>query len=388
MTGIQGISVTCVMVMINFILYFVFGLILTGIKKKSASQVYVSSTVIAGFFFYYSLFTLFAVPITYRWRPLSLLSQLWMGAVIVVVILSIVVNRKLLGGIFNSALDYTKDNKWFLLGCIVLVLVQLVVVLYSYQFTLDAAYYVANVTTTVQTNSLNIYDPYTGDWQDHFEMRYFFATYPLQDAVMCKWFHIPALVQTKLIMASVSLILTNLLYYMIGTELFGTKRKRAVFTMMCFTAVINFFFITIYTSSNFLLTRTYEGKSILANVVLPTIFYLYIRILKIFHASVSEEGKLLDGGRDKATTCGRYWLYLFVVSFGSTVISNSSSMLVPVALGVLFVPLIGLLFSLKRYREAILTLLRMFLCMLPGIILMVIYVAYVKGVFVFYTYPR
>lgn len=388
MTTIQGISITFVMVVVNFILYFVFGLILTGIKRKSASEVYVSSTLIAGFFFYYSLFTLFAVPVTYRWRPLSLLSRLWMLAVIFVTIISLIVNRKLWLGVIKSMLTYIRDNRWFVMGFVILVLVQLVVVLYSYQFTLDAAYYVANVTTTVQTNSLNIYDPYTGDWQDHFEMRYFFATYPLQDAVMCKWFHIPALIQTKLIMASVSLIMTNILYYMIGIELFGTKRKRAVLIMTAFAGLINFFFITIYTSSNFLLTRTYEGKSILANVVLPFIFYLYIRMLKVFHASVSEEGRLLDAGRDKGKTYGRYWMYLFVVCFGSTVISNSSNMLVPATLAVLFLPFVGLLFSCKRVKEGFKTLLGMIICMIPGLVLMLMYVAYVKGMFVFYTYPR
>ncbi|GEM_PF-1150657 len=392
------------MVAVNFILYVLFGILVTGMGSLKKSEIMegvslaspgskVSEIILAGFFFYYALFTLFAVPVTYRWRPLSMLSNLWCIAVAVVTVLSLIVGRKryaeavrtLVAGTRNiRELVIRSDDKdngknrdkinssmiWFAAAVIVLLAIELTVVLYSYQFTLDAAYYVANVTTSLQTNSLNIYDPYTGDWQDHFEMRYFFATYPLQDAVMCYVTGIPALIQTKIIMASVSILLTNMLYYMIGRELFGEGRRRAVFLMMAFAGLVNFFFSTIYTTSTFLTTRTYEGKCILGNVVLPAIFYIYIKIIR---------------AKDKA--CG-WWAFLFLVAFGSTVISNSSNMLVPAALGVLFVPVAVRQLLKRDIKGAVLTVVRMGVCMLPGLILMLTYVAYVHGKFVFYTYPK
>lgn len=381
------------MVAVNFILYALFGMLVVGAKDAAAKSDAAARTdssagirafevILAGFFFYYSLFTLFAVPVTYRWRPLSLLSNLWCIAVAVVTVLSLIVGRKRYREAISVLLDgcsRLKDKSsrkemtaglGFAAAVAVLLIIELTIVLYSYQFTLDAAYYVANVTTSLQTNSLNIYDPYTGDWQDHFEMRYFFATYPLQDAVMCYVTGIAALIQTKIVMASVSILLTNMLYYMIGRELLGEGRRRAIFLMMVFAGLINFFFSTIYTTSTFLTTRTYEGKCILGNVILPAIFYIYIKII-----------------RSKGS-CAGWWAFLMLISFGSTVISNSSNMLVPAALGVLFVPVAVMELLKKDVKGAVLTVIRMAVCMLPGLILMLTYVAYVHGKFVFYTYPR
>ena len=364
MTFLQGALITFAMVMMNFIIYYFFGLLVTVPAKLSKNPCY---SLLAGFFLYYSLFSFFAVYLTYRWRPLSMLSALWGSAVIVIMLLSLAIFFKRTPVRLFRGVIYIRKSYKLLLACVILGLIQLIIILYSYQFTLDAAYYVANVTTTVQTNSLNIYDPYTGDWQDHFEMRYFFASYNLQDAVMCSLFRIPALIQTKLIMASTVIILTNMLYYLIGKELFDKDKRGAIPVMVFFATLINFFFTTIYTSSTFLTTRTYEGKSILGNVILPAILLFYIKAVK--------EKKIR-------------WGQLFLISFGSCTISNTSNMLVPAALLILFVPYIASMVQKKQLKAAFKNTLGLLLCMLPGITLSLVYIAYVKGMFVFYTYPR
>ena len=358
------IALWALIVLFNFILWFLFGLLLTGRNEKNRS---IAFTVLVGFFLYYSLFTLFALPVMYRWRPLSMLAALWGGAVAVICILSLILNRRVIKPMFAELFKSVWEHKAV---CIILVLgvaIQLGVVLYSYQFTLDAAYYVANVTTSLRTNSLGIYNPYTGDWQDHFEMRYFFATYAYQDAVMCKWLGTQALIQTKIIMASAVIILTNMVCYLTAKELTEGKERAVPVLTLLFAGLINFFFITIYTTSAFLLTRTYEGKSILANIVLPMLLLLFIRSVK--------------AGKTEG-------LLFFVVCIGSTVISNTSNMLVPAALAVLFVPYIVGLLAKKQVKEAAKNTAVMVMCMLPGIVLALVYVAYVKGMFVFYTYPR
>lgn len=347
------------MIIFNLILYFLLGSLITGRMKRTRFSG--SLSVLAGFFLYYSLFTLFCIPVMYRWRPLSMLSAIWGAVVLALVVLSFVLNHKIFRERGQRFAHFVMQNKGFTAGIVLLVVLQTILIVYAYQFTLDAAYYVANVTTSVETNSLNIYDPYTGDWQDHFEMRYFFATYPMNDAVVCQIFKIHPLMQTKVIMASVAVILTNMLYFMIGRELFGRK-KEAVFWLMFFAGIINFFFITIFTSSNFLITRSYEGKNLLGNVVLPAILYLYIRML-----------------RRKRT--GAEWGLLFLVCFGSTVLSSSSNMLVPAAMSVLMLPLA----VFKRDWKVVPKYL---FCILPCLVMLVVYVAYVKGMFVFYTYPR
>jgi uncharacterized protein YqgC (DUF456 family) len=55
---------------------------------------------------------------------------------------------------------------------------------------------------------------------------------------------------------------------------------------------------------------------------------------------------------------------------------------------VLFVPHVFILLFKGEKRQAAKAALGTLLCMLPGMILSIVYVAYVKGMFVFYTYPR
>jgi hypothetical protein len=223
---------------------------------------------------------------------------------------------------------------------------------------------------------MNVYDPFTGAWQDHYEMRYFFATYQIQDAVVCQLTHIPALIWTKSVMAVTVIILTNIVYYLIAGQLFSyietetengrlrtnINREAATLIMMVFMFVINLTFITIYTSSLFLMTRTYEGKAIVGNLAVITIFYLFMRM-------------------NDNTLKIRPWLMTFLVCFGAATISSSANMLLPVELTVLFLPMIvrkkkwGMVF---KYAA----------CVIPGLVFSMIYVLYVKGYFVFYTFPK
>ena len=346
--------ISVLMIALNFILYFLFGSLVThrALKEGRAS---ISLTLLVGFFLYYSLFTVFCLPVMYRWRPLSMLAHIWAVVMVVVSLVAIIYSGK-----YFKKLRIEFDNKVLFALCIVISLVEVAIILYSYQFTLDAAYYVANVGTSVETNMMNVYDPYTGDWQDHFQMRYFFATYPQNDAVMCYLFGIHPLEQTKLVMAAVSVFLANIVYLLIAREIFG-KRDGAVTLFLLFSTILHFFCISIYTSSNFMVTRTYEGKNILANIILPAIFYVYIKLVK-------ENDKTL-------------WWMLFIICFGATVVSNSSNMLVPAALAVFMLPL-------AIMKKDIMICIKAFACALPCLIMMAVYIAYVKGIFVLYTYPR
>ena len=367
-------AVIVVSVICNFILYLSFGSLITrGIGRKHKEEpcpLLLSLSV--GFFFYYFLFFFACIGPMKFYRPLSMLTKIWVPFVIAVVILSTILNYKgWISGI-NRAVLHIMSHPLASLLIIILVAVQAFLVSSTYNFTLDAAYYVANVATGVETNMMNVYDPFTGAWQDHYEMRYFFATYQIQDAVVCQLTHIPALIWTKSVMAITVIVLTNTVYYMIAERLFtyvneeneGRKisKETAVLVMMTFMFMINLTFITIYTSSLFLMTRTYEGKAIVGNLAVIMIFYLFLR--------------MNDG-----TLNVRSWLMTFLVCFGAATISSSANMLLPVELTVLFLPMIvrkkkwGMVF---KYAA----------CITPGLVFSLIYVLYVKGYFVFYTFPK
>ena len=342
----------------NFILYLAFGSLITRRKDREWSLLL---TLVVGFFLYYTVFFVCCLPIMRYFRPMSMLTKLWCILVIATVLLSAVLNAKAWGIKFAGIIKWVKNHPYVTASIVVLIIIQAVLISCTYNFTLDAAYYVANVGTSVDTNMMNVYDPFTGAWQDHYELRYFFATYSIQDAIVCQITGIPALIWTKTVMALTIIILTNVVYYLIASKLFNGDGKASAI-MMYVMFFVNITFYTIYTSSEFLMTRTYEGKAIVGNLSLFAIFYVFM---------------LMTDETDFRLP----WLTLFIMCFGSTTISSSANMLIPVEVTVLFIPYI---LRTKAYR----LIPKYIACVVPGVFFSLAFVLYVKGYFVLYTYPR
>ncbi len=296
-----------------------------------------------------------------RWRPLHVLTKIWGAVVIVVCVAGMIRVSKLCKPKIEMTAGQIKRNVLPFAGMACIILIFAAVVIANYQFTLDASFYVGNVTTALQTDTVNMYDPFTGDWLDHYEMRYFFATYPMNDAVMCSIFHIHPLLWCKITMSATAILLTFMVLFMIGRQIFAGDYTR-ICLFMLFAAVADFFMITIYTTATFLTTRNYEGKCLLANVVLPGMLYIYTELLEDVKSR-------------------RAWALLLLLALGSPVLSSTSNMLVPAMTGVTILPLAWL----KKDRTVII---KSLVCMLPGLILTLIYILYVKNIIVFYTYPR
>ena len=352
------IVLSILMVLVNIIIYFIFGsLVMAGNKERPLRA---TLSVLVGFLIYYCIFDIPCLWVMMRWRPLSVLSMTWAVVMAVIAVVSALLSHRKWLSLAKNIGSYLGENKIFCLIAFLIVAVQIVLIVNAYVFTLDAAYYVANVTTSLQTNTMNIYNPYTGDWQNHFETRYLFATYTMNDAVWCQLTGIHPLIWVKTIMAATAVILTNIVYYRIGRKLFGNSNPK-ILLMLFFCGVLNFFYTSTFTSSNFMTTRTYEGKSLVGNVILPLIIYIFICLYEDCKA-------------------GKVWLLLFLTCVASTILSSSSNMLVPATVGVFALPL-------AIRRKSIGVVLKSILCVIPCIVLLLMYILYVKGLFVFYTYP-
>ena len=314
-----------------------------------------------GFFLYYTLFEFFCIPMTLKLQPLHLLAWIWGAFVAAVIIVSVLLHHKKWAGLFRETRDLIGKKPLFFAFCLIFIGAEAFIIIHCYQFTLDAAFYVGTANTSLATDSINIYNPYTGMWQDHFEMRYFFANYAINDAVMCCLLKMHPLIWTKTVMEFVVVILFNLVMYRMGRALFkGDLLKTGLF--MFLTGFMSFFYSTIYTAQEFFVTRTYEGKTLLGSVVLPLIMLVYIMLLKD-HRDI------------------RCWWLLFLMSIGSLVLSNSASMLFPGALLIFMLPLMLL-------KKDPMIGVKTGLLMAPGLASMLLYVLYVKGYYVIYTMPR
>ncbi len=357
-------------VIINLIVFTGFGALITGRKGMKLS---LGLSLIVGFFAYYGLFFIVCFPFMVKYRPLTWLTKTWLPIVLLICLIAFIIRRNEIVDAFTrikKTLLLNKGDRKSIFIILFIILIQVALVSVTYNFTLDAAYYVSNVTTSLETNMINVYDPFTGNWQDHYEIRYLLATYSVNDAVICQITKLPALIYTKLVMNIVVMILVNTLYFMIASYLLNNNYKQTAI-MMTIMLIVNMTFASIFTSSLFLLTRTYEGKTVVGNLSILTVFYIFMSMFNN------------DGNKETVTHGCKIvapWLLLFIVSFGSMTISSSANMVLPAAISLFAVPYMIINKTLRP-------VLKYLLCVLPGIVMVVAYILYVKGVFVLYTYP-
>ena len=313
-------------------------------RKRSLGE-----TIITGFFLYYALFQVVAVPMMFAQRKLSELVAVWGWLALFLSVSSVLFSAKI-SRIASEAVEKKIESercaggenspwKWFWqLVPVGVTAVNIVVVSLIYSNYWDATYYVGNVSFSVYANSINTINPLTGTLLESFDIKHCLTTYHMHDAVFCRLFGIHPLIETKTIMVVVVTILLNLVYYQCGCFFFE-ENVRAKGLFMGFTFLINLCTYTAYTSSGFILLRTYEGKAITGAIITVFLLYCFLHLWK-------EES--------------RYFRWtLFITAWGAVAISSSAWFLVIAAIGVFSLGKIG---SSGRVREG----LRYGICMLPA----------------------
>ena len=133
----------------------------------------------------------------------------------------------------------------------------------------DDAYYVAQSVIAEQTDVLYRILPYTG-LSTALDYRHALAALPIWEAYLARITGIHPAIIAHSVLPLLLIPLTYLVYYRIGMRLFkGAFRKTAVFLIL--VSLLQIFGNTsIYTNATFFLMRTWQGKSILCNLVLLT----------------------------------------------------------------------------------------------------------------------
>ena len=350
------ILVCGLMLVYYLIVYTAFGSLITSRWKKEHFSL--TMTVMIGFFLFYGLFQVIAVPCTFLRLPLTWLCGIWMTVAAAVVIYAAVTCR----GLWLEAgravwRQFRREPFWTLVPLLAVAAQTVFVVMWQTDYW-DATYYIGDVSLSVYTNTISLYDPLTGDIRSVFDIRHCFATYLMQDAVVCKTFGIHPLIETKTIMGAVITVLNNVVVYNIARLLFKGNRERTGL-MLVFALLVNLFTYTSYTASSFLLLRTYEGKAVLGSVIIPAVIYVAARLYQDYKNTA-------------------LWWLLFLLCQSSCAISSSAMMVVPVEVG-------ALILGLAVWKRDIRPLGKALLCMLPCLVIMALYVASAVGFLTIYV---
>lgn len=338
------------LILIYLALYYLLGLI--TIKTIGDERAFCPIWI--GMFVYAILFYLVALPMKLAQVSLKTVSLVWLVAVVLIVALAAIHLRSML-------LDRTKKlfhtiflHKWSML------LVFLVVALELFYAESrrwvgspwDTAYYIGEVTTSLLDGEMGTVDAIMGTPLNSFYIFYLLETYSMHSAVACILTGIPPLVEFRTVMIAVMIIMFNVILWNIGKRLFDKDYwKSAVLLLIVFG--IYLFSNSMYWPGAFFLSRTFEGKSILANIFIPSMFYCFI--------SIYEDDQRND------------WIYLFLTVTASYSYCMTSLIVVPVMLFGYYVSLMIKRRNWKHTKNIV-------ICLIPCMIMSIVYFLITKGV--------
>ncbi len=293
------------------------------IDKKRRS---IGVTYIAGFIFLLALFQLTTVPIVIRENfGFRIVVPLFTTLTCVLALAGYVLiiwRRKKDGFIFNELTEQRKTTIEEKIGWgIVLLLIafQMFMSFYMMSFDGDDAYYVVQSVLADDTDTLYRIRPYTG-LSTGMDLRHSLAVFPIWIAYIARVTGIHATIVAHTILPLVLIPLTYWIYLEIGKRLLR-KEKRKTPIFMIFVCIMQIFGnVSIYTNATFFLTRTWQGKSLLANFVIPAAIWL---LLWIFDSDLGEKDNRLG-----------LWILLFMVNIVAALSSTASVFLMAMLIGI------------------------------------------------------
>ncbi len=311
---------------------------------------------VLGFFIYFALFQLFALPLILLKQHLTLLMVLWLAVVAIVLILGFIVLYKEMKGERRKKKNLIKSRQ------IMCYLAMAVLVLFFCYFTAiqnywgwDTAFYIGTISTTVDTDTMYLINGESGAAEKVLPLRYALSGFYMNSAVFCKITGITAVYFQKYVMGTLCVLLYFSILYLVGQALFEKSiTKTAGFLWAA--GILNLFFVSEYTTSQFLILRAYEAKAYCANVIIPAIFWL----LLLLHKDLQNKGN---------------WKALFLVMLASVPVSMSAIFIAPAMVGIAVLGESIVNKNLKIFINGM-------VCILPNAVYLVMYLLYTLDVWV------
>lgn len=330
-----------------FFFYYITGSLVLHFLPVSEPDSRLSRRLVLGFFAYQFLFTVVALPMKMLLLPLSWLSAAWVCCLVLLLVLFLVFERKAFASrICNISLD--RRSAAALLILLAAILAQTVLFnLNDQTYALwDQSYYIGDTASSLYTNTISQYNPYTGYQLDNLNKEYLLETYQNHSSVMCQLLRIHPLIEVRTVMASVVVILYQLVFYETGMLLFRRDRLKSA-VMVCFLFLLNLFSYNLFTAGEFLIIRPFEGKTILAVLIIPSLLWLFL------HTASEPENR-------------NYWRHSFLVILGSFGLNMSSIFMIPFEISAFYIPL-----ALKKKKMSV--FLRYLILLIPCAVFIILY---------------
>jgi hypothetical protein len=228
------------------------------------------------------------------------------------------------GDVYGRRVRYSFEGKvlWVLFG--ILLLVQLYMAFFYASFDGDDAYYVVESVLAVQTDTMNTILPYTGG-STTLDIRHALAVITMWVAFIAKISGVHATILAHTLLPMFLIPFTYMIYIEIGRMLFRKDPNKLPMFMIIMAVFQLFGHTSISTTETFFLTRTWQGKSMLANVAIPLIIWLFLWIGE----DLEREGRQKLSGINKLSP----WILMILVNMASGIYSSMGVMLGTILIG-------------------------------------------------------
>lgn len=319
------------------------------VKYMNSLQRTPAMTYVCGWFVSFFVFELTAVPFILLEKSFTVVVIVYTCMIAVLLPISLWQGRKIWQ-------DYVKNIRgsrdlpvYVKLGWALVFLLILFQMFYAVRYEYydgDDAYYIATSVLTNTFDSMYVRDAYTG-YLYPLDLRHAFSPTPIYQAWLSRLSGIAPAVVAHTVLAPIWLMFMYCIYGQIGNRLLWNKRSyRPVFMLFI---VIWFLFgnISLYTSETFAMTRTWQGKGLMAGMVIPALFLCLIYLVQ-----------------ERASR--GMWLLFLCVCLSAVFATSVSFMLIPTVTGVAAV-LTGI--KNKSWQHAA----KLFACCIPCLLLALCY---------------
>lgn len=260
-----------------FLIPCVLGLGILKFDKKGNKNVLLA--IILGFFLELLVFELLSVPMTFIGLTFNTLKNTWAIIILILSVISILINRKNYKEIFKLNLEeFKKIPKLLTVLFLILLIVQCYFPFKYMHQDYDDSNFVAKATIAKDTNSLFVYND-VGNKYEEFPTRHILSQFPHFTAIIATLCDIHPTILAHTIFPIVFVIMMYAFYYVFGMALFKKNQAKTMIFMNIISIVFIFGSYSRYTNFVRIAYRAWQGKSILADITLPFIWYVFVEYI-------------------------------------------------------------------------------------------------------------
>lgn len=337
-------AILCFLVLI--VVPIILGLLVTKFMKEKNNLLW---AFVIGYLLQFASFEVIYLPMYFAECSFKEVQYVWSIFILIIMLISLIINRKRGRELLQETKKKIKSLHYLSIIFIVLLAIQIYVpVRYMQHVDPDDAFYLGSTTTTIETNSMFKVVPYSGQKFGKRPVRYSLSGLVIYFATLSEILQLHPAILQHTIWPAIAVILEFGVYDLIGNMLFQKDKEKLSYFLIFLEIVYMFGFISAYTNFSFFAYRSWQGKALVGNLIIPAAWLCYMNCRK-------NEKEFV------------YWFVFLLTMISSCFVTEMGVFLVPIEIGILS------LISLVQDRK-LLNFIKPIACCLPQIIVGLIYI--------------